>query len=513
VNEVIRTPHDACDNCGAEYDFHPDRDFLVVYLGNPECNMLVAQCPECEAYSQVFCDPPTLVLLQDRLDLAVDTRLHAPEEVQAAWRQMMGLPESGVTAPSATEKVNAMLSKSYREIVAHLRSKLVGQPRAIAQLERALKIAEAGLRDIDKPLGIFVFAGPTGTGKSEAVRALAEAIHGDPDELCRVDCNLLTESHTVASLTGSPPGYVGSDTGNTLLNKKTIEGKSGRPGLLVLEEIEKAHPAIFDTLLGIFDKALLNLTNARGKISFANTFIIMTTNLGARELARSAQGALLGFALHSATQKNLNLSGEARRNIVEREMERTFKPEFRNRLDDTVVFRWLDQPELMIIVGKFISELNEKLIARHPHYLKVEESALAFLVSEGRDVANGARPLKRAIRKYVEDPLAEALIDGLPHSSCLIYVQHHEGDKQLTFSYEALPVLVPVVAPPVPEVEPAEGGGPEATAEAHAVGEDGAAGDEVNEQDLVDEPVIPDLDELSEPEDNLQDPPAGEFHD
>jgi DNA-binding NtrC family response regulator len=250
-------PDDACSRCGTSYDFSNEReDAIVLFIKHPECNIVVAHCPKCEFITRIFCSTETLIALRRYYNLEVYFYPEAPEDIMLAQIRAFSTDDT-------PEEVEQMLAKSYQEIVAHLNKKVIGQPRAIRQLERALKIAQAGLGDGDKPLGVFLFAGPTGTGKSEMVRALAEAIHDDPEALCRVDCNLLTESHTAASIMGSPPGYVGSDKSDTLLNKKVIEGKPGRPGILVFEEIEKAHPRVYDTLLGIFDKATLQLNNGR----------------------------------------------------------------------------------------------------------------------------------------------------------------------------------------------------------------------------------------------------------
>jgi ATP-dependent Clp protease ATP-binding subunit ClpA len=355
------------------------------------------------------------------------------------------------------------LAIPYRDVINHVNQNVIGQPAAIDQLARALKITAAGLRDPGRPLAVLMVAGPTGTGKSEAMRALAEAIHNDPDKLCRVDCNLLAQSHTAASLSGSPPGYVGSVESSTLLDKKLIEGKLGRPGLLVLEEIEKAHPDVFDVLLGIFDKGVLNMNNGKSQINFSNTIIVMTSNAGARALSDVASGKQMGFAPTSATQ--IVLSDDDRKQIVTRELKELFRPEFLNRLDDVVVFRWLERPDLELIVNKFLDQLGGRL-AQFPHFLKVSKAAQAFLVANGTDIANGARPLKRAIRRYLEEPLAEMLVDGLPYEHVRFHVTHKHGEDKLSiacgFAYVAAAPLgeltmmhsEPVEAEPEPELEP-----------------------------------------------------------
>lgn len=328
----------------------------------------------------------------------------------------------------------------YREIMTTMRSRIIGQRKAMDELEQALMLAQAGIGAPDKPLAILVFAGPTGVGKSETVVALSEALGSD---ICRVDCNLLTESHTIASLTGSPPGYVGSSEGNTLLTKKQVEGKPGQPGIVVFEEIEKAHPVIMDALLGIFDKAMLHMTNGRGSISFANTIVICTSNIGSRELKDEVSKCKLGFALTDPTKteklskQDFNLDGDARRSIVMKAMESQFRPEFLGRVDYTVIFRWLTPPELLVILDTFINQLNQRLMGKGL-YLSVTSAAKDFLVEKGFNIKYGARPLKTAVRKYIEVPLSADIC--LASKQGMKYTVRKSGDG-LVFDKSELPLL------------------------------------------------------------------------
>lgn len=334
-----------------------------------------------------------------------------------------------------------MLAVDYREVMEHVRHRIVGQETAMTQLEQALMLVQADIGDPEKPICILFFAGPTGVGKSETVVALAEALNTD---ICRVDCNQLTQDHTIASLTGSPPGYVGSAEGNTMLKKDIIEGKPGHPGILVIEEIEKAHPAIWDAFLSVFDKAILTMTNGKGKINFSNTIIVATSNIGSRELKDKVSDNRLGFARHVEKREDLNLDGASRKNIVNQAMEKAFRPEFLGRIDYTVIFRWLTTPELMTILDRFIVQLNDRLAARQL-YLELTYQAKEVLVSKGYDIRYGARPLKQAVRKHIEVPLAEEIC--LRYKAGTKYVLRKTGD---TLYFEQAPMVL-LEPPKVPD--------------------------------------------------------------
>jgi len=355
-----------------------------------------------------------------------------------------------------------MLAIDYREVMEHLNSRIVGQDRAIGQLKQALMLAQANITSQDKPLCVLFFAGPTGVGKSETVVALAEAIHEDGSNVCRVDCNLLKREHYASSLAGSPPGYVGSgggggsgDKGQTLLDKETIEGKQGRPGILVFEEIEKAHPMVWDTLMGIFDKGKLTLANGQEEINFSNTFIIMTSNVGSDELKKEAEGKKFGFTDRDEeknqriTKQEFNLDGDVRKRIVRQAQEKAFRPEWINRIDYTVVFRWLTPPELMVICDRMIDDLNSRLLGRQV-FLEATTPAKELLIEKGFDLKYGARPLKSVVRKYLEIPIAEDICEN--HQNGRKYIARRKGDE-IHFDYGEVTILEP---PEKPKEEPPE---------------------------------------------------------
>lgn len=310
-------------------------------------------------------------------------------------------------------------------IMQHLRQRIINQDEALDQLEEALLIAEAGLNDPRKPLAVLLFVGPTGVGKTETVRALTEAIHGQPDRYCRIDMSGLSESHYAASLAGSPPGYVGSQEDETLFNKARIEGEPGKPGILLLDEVEKAHPSVHQALLQIFDNAHLRLANGRSEISFANTLIVMTSNVGSEELRNLAEGRQIGFK--AGSPGGVDPRNERQR-VVERALARHFKPEFLNRIDAVVVFHWLGQDDLRRILYGLVGELNQRLSERHGLTLDLAPETADFLIGRGWDPKFGARPLKRALRRELYQPLARVLLtQSWPRGQTLVAERADSG--------------------------------------------------------------------------------------
>jgi ATP-dependent Clp protease ATP-binding subunit ClpA len=329
-------------------------------------------------------------------------------------------------------------------IMQHLRRRIINQDEALDQLEEALLIAEAGLNDPRKPLAVLLFVGPTGVGKTETVRTLTEAIHGDCEAYCRIDMSGLNESHYAASLAGSPPGYVGSQEDETLLNKARIEGEAGKPGILLLDEVEKAHSSVHQSLLQIFDNAHLRLANGKTEISFHNTLIVMTSNVGSEELRHVAENRYIGF---KATKANAHEVALERHRVVERALARHFKPEFMNRIDAVVVFQWLNHTDLRRILFGLVGDLNLRLTERHHLTLELAPEAADLLIAHGFDPKFGARPLKRALRRELYQPLARSLLHhGWPEGNKLI--AEREGDV-LSFRLAAPPpaLAAPATAP------------------------------------------------------------------
>jgi ATP-dependent Clp protease ATP-binding subunit ClpC len=277
-----------------------------------------------------------------------------------------------------------------------LHARVVGQDEAIRAISRAIRRSRAGLKDPHRPIGSFIFSGPTGVGKTELARALAEFLFADRDALIRVDMSEYMEKFSVSRLIGAPPGYVGYEDSGTL-----TKAVRRRPySVVLLDEIEKAHPDVFNILLQVLDEG--RLTDNYGRvIDFKNTVIIMTSNLGARDITK---GKALGFH-----PRDESTQYETMRGRVKDEIERAFNPEFLNRVDDIIVFHPLSRDQIGQIVHIMLKEVRDRL-AEENLRLQLTEAALEFLVDHGYDEKFGARPLRRAIQKYIEDPLSEKIL-------------------------------------------------------------------------------------------------------
>jgi ATP-dependent Clp protease ATP-binding subunit ClpC len=277
-----------------------------------------------------------------------------------------------------------------------LHQRVVGQDRAIQAISRAIRRSRAGLKDPKRPIGSFVFAGPTGVGKTELARALAEFLFADRNALIRVDMSEYMEKFSVSRLIGAPPGYVGYEDSGTLT--KAVRRKPY--SVVLLDEIEKAHPDVFNLLLQVLDEG--HLTDNYGRvIDFKNTVVIMTSNLGARDIGK---GAGLGF--HSPSQMTQFDRMEQK---VKEEIERAFNPEFINRLDDTIVFHPLTKEQIGSIIHNLLRDVEDRL-KEEELTLKLTDDAVEFMVEHGYDEKFGARPLRRAIQRYLEDPLSEKIL-------------------------------------------------------------------------------------------------------
>ncbi len=311
--------------------------------------------------------------------------------------------------------------------------RIVGQDEAIEALTRAIQRSRAGLKSHRRPVGSFLFLGPTGVGKTEMAKALAEFLFNDENALVRIDMSEYSEKFTVSRLVGAPPGYVGYNEGGQLSEKVRRRPYS----VVLLDEIEKAHPDIFDTLLQVLEDG--RLTDSTGRtVDFRNTVVIMTSNLGSREIT---SGKSLGFQRVSG-----ELSYQAMKGKVLEETKRRFNPEFINRIDEIIVFHSLSDQDLQKIVEILLMESAENL-KRKDLVLELNEEAKKFLVTISYDPAYGARPLRRAVQQYIEDPLSEEILRGnIPEGSTVNAVPDEKG-KKLRF-------VVKKVPEPVKEPEP-----------------------------------------------------------
>jgi len=316
-----------------------------------------------------------------------------------------------------------------------LHEQVIGQDRAIEALSDAIRRARSGLKDPRRPIGSFIFVGPTGVGKTYLARSLAEYLFDDPDALIRIDMSEYQERHTVSRLLGAPPGYVGYENAGEL-----TEAVRRRPYRVILfDEIEKAHPDIFNTLLQVMDDG--RLTDAQGRtVDFRNTVIVMTSNLGTGVRPDS-----LGFRRVASDN-----DAEKQRKSIEESLKRAFRPEFLNRLDDIIVFEPLTEPEILQITDLEIDEVRERLAERRID-LVVTAAARATLAKEGYDPDYGARPLRRLIERKVENPLAKEMLSGGYTAGDRVTVDA-TSTGEFTFTREA------GVVPDILDAEPAEVG-------------------------------------------------------
>ena len=285
-----------------------------------------------------------------------------------------------------------------------LHQRVVGQEEAVTAVSKAIRRGRVGLKDPKRPVGSFLFLGPTGVGKTELSKALAEAVFGDEEAVIRVDMSEFMEKHSVSKLIGSPPGYVGHDEGGQFSEKVRRKPYS----VVLFDEIEKAHPDVFNVLLQVLDDG--HITDAKGrKVSFKNTIIIMTSNAGAQSIVAPKK---FGFS----SKEDANADYVRMKEGVMEEVKRLFKPEFINRIDEIIVFRQLSKENLSDIVRLMLKELSKRCMEQMQIKLKVKEEAVQFLLEKGSDDKYGARPLRRAILTNVEDVLAERILEGKVHA-------------------------------------------------------------------------------------------------
>ncbi len=336
------------------------------------------------------------------------------EDIATVVAMMTGIPVNRI-AQTESEKLLKM--------DASLKQYIVGQDEAITKLTKAIRRTRAGLKNPNRPIGSFIFLGPTGVGKTELCKALARYLFDSEDSLVRIDMSEYMEKFSLSRLVGAPPGYVGYEEGGQLTEKVRRKPYS----VVLFDEIEKAHPDIFSILLQVLDDGILTDSLGR-KVDFRNTIIIMTSNVGTRDIKD-----ISSFGFGDANQKD---HYDKMKDTVEEAMKKLFNPEFLNRIDDTIVFRNLNKEDIMQIINIEIKDLYKNL-EENKMDLILDQSAREFLVDKGYDEKYGARPLRRAIQKYVEDPLAEEILRGSFKEGTKIVAKHVEGADELVFYDEA----------------------------------------------------------------------------
>ena len=320
---------------------------------------------------------------------------------------------TGIPVFKLTEAETERLVKMEEE----LHKRVIGQHEAIVSVSKAIRRARAGIKDPKRPTGSFIFLGPSGVGKTELARTLAEFLFGDEDAMIQVDMSEYMEKHSVSRLVGSPPGYVGYDEGGQL-----TEAVRRRPySVLLLDEIEKAHPDVFNILLQILEDG--RLTDAQGrKVDFRNTIVIMTSNIGAAAISKNQT---LGFGIGDEE----GLSYEDMKERVMGELKKIFRPELLNRIDEVIVFHKLTKDEILEIVELMMRRVREQ-ISTHEVAIELSDSAKELLVEKGYDPAMGARPLRRAIQRYIEDPLADFVLGSDLKPGVTILVDRKADDDE-----------------------------------------------------------------------------------
>lgn len=331
------------------------------------------------------------------------------EETKKVWKEKQGQENSEVTVEDIAMVVSSWtgipVSKLAQEETDRLlnmeeilHSRVIGQEEAVKAIAKAVRRARAGLKDPKRPIGSFVFLGPTGVGKTELARALAESMFGDEDAMIRIDMSEYMEKHSTSRLVGSPPGYVGYEEGGQLTEKVRRKPYS----VVLLDEIEKAHPDVFNILLQVLEDG--RLTDSKGRtVDFRNTILIMTSNVGADTLKRNKY---VGFNVQDESQDYKDMKGK-----VMGELKRAFRPEFLNRIDEIIVFHSLEKKHLQHIVTLMAKQLTTRLKEQEIE-LQLTDKAIEKIAEEGFDPEYGARPLRRAIQKHIEDRLSEELLKG-----------------------------------------------------------------------------------------------------
>ncbi|CAG7647571.1 Negative regulator of genetic competence ClpC/MecB [Paenibacillus solanacearum] len=358
-----------------------------------------------------------------------DTEQKLREELDSTkneWKEKQGRTDSEVTPDDIAQVVASWtgipvvkLAEEETERLLKMESilhdRVIGQDEAVKAVSRAIRRARAGLKDPKRPMGSFIFLGPTGVGKTELARALAESLFGDENAVIRIDMSEYMEKHSTSRLVGAPPGYVGYEEGGQLTEKVRRKPYS----VVLLDEIEKAHPEVFNILLQVLEDG--RLTDSKGRtVDFRNTLIIMTSNVGAEAIKKNST---LGFTAAQDSGREYNNMKDK----VMGELKKSFRPEFLNRIDEIIVFHSLDEKHIAEIVTLMADDLRKRLKEQDVDFI-LTDTAKAFLAKEGYDPAFGARPLRRAIQKHIEDRLSEELLRGNISKGDKLTIDEKDGE-------------------------------------------------------------------------------------
>lgn len=358
------------------------------------------------------------------------------ERMKNEWKEKQGRTNSEVNGEDIAQVVSSWtgipVSKLAEEETERLlkmeeilHNRVIGQEEAVKAVSRSVRRARAGLKDPKRPMGSFIFLGPTGVGKTELARAMAEAMFGDENAVIRIDMSEYMEKHSTSRLVGAPPGYVGFDEGGQLTEKVRRKPYS----VVLLDEIEKAHPEVFNILLQVLEDG--RLTDSKGRlVDFRNTLIIMTSNVGAEMIRKNST---LGFtaAQDAGTEYN------TMKNKVMEQLKKSFRPEFLNRIDEIIVFHSLEEKHIEEIVGLMAEELRKRLMEQDVNF-ELTEAAKKFLAKEGFDPNYGARPLRRAIQKHIEDRLSEELLKGNIKKGDSVIIDAVDGKLEVRHSNQVM---------------------------------------------------------------------------
>ncbi|HLV45420.1 MAG TPA: ATP-dependent Clp protease ATP-binding subunit [Flavobacterium sp.] len=333
------------------------------------------------------------------------------QQVADVVSMMTGIP---------VNKIAQTEGKKLAELPETIKGKVIGQDEAVSKIAKSIQRNRAGLKDPNRPIGSFIFLGQTGVGKTQLAKVIAKEIFDSEDALIRIDMSEYMEKFAISRLVGAPPGYVGYEEGGQLTEKVRRKPYS----VILLDEVEKAHPDVFNMLLQVLDDG--HLTDSLGrKVDFRNTIIIMTSNVGARQLKDFGQGVGFGtLAKQSQAEDNS-------KSIIENALKKAFAPEFLNRIDDVIVFNSLEKDDIRKIINIEIEKVYKR-VENLGYQLSLTEKALDFIAEKGYDKQYGARPLKRAIQKYIEDALAEEIVKGSLTENNQIILDYQDGDSELT---------------------------------------------------------------------------------